>query len=103
MKDLVNYSWPVSEVPQEYKHLNHSQKVPEGLEWDCNDQGHAQIAYQEGRGGLEYQLVSLVHELVICIVRVILSGELEPDLGPLIDVLRTVKAAEEVLVLNFSN
>ena len=45
MQDLVNYSWPVSEVPQEYKHLNHSQKVPEGLEWDCNDQGQAQIAY----------------------------------------------------------
>ena len=45
MQDLVNYSWPVSEVPQENKHLNHSQKVPEGLEWDCNDQGQAQIAY----------------------------------------------------------
>ena len=47
--------------------------------------------------------MSLVHKLVICIVRIILSGELEPDLGPLIDVLRTIKAAEKVLVLNFSN
>ena len=47
--------------------------------------------------------MSLVHELVICIVRVVLSGELEPDLGPLIDIFRTIKTAEKVLVLNFSN
>ena len=103
MQNLVNYCWPVSEVPQENKHLNYSQKVPKGLEWDGNDQSQAKIAYQEGWGGLEYQLVSFVHEQVICIVRVILPGELELDLSPLIDVLRTIKAAEEVLILNFSN
>ena len=102
MQDVAHYSRPVSEMPQKNEHLDHVQKIPECFEWDCNDQRQAQITDQKSWGRLKYHLVSLVHKHIVCIIWIILSGQLEFDLSALIYILWTVNSTEEVLILDFS-
>ena len=47
IQDLVNYSWPVCEIPQEYKHLYHVEQVPKSFKRDHNEKGQDQIANHE--------------------------------------------------------